>query len=59
MKFKIGSYQDEVLCDFIPMNILHMFLVLEMDNTQSRGAVNQYFIIFFSQGENVKISLLM
>ena len=26
MKFKIGSYQDEVLCDIIPMNICHMLL---------------------------------
>ena len=25
-KFKIGSYQDEVLCDVIPMNICHMLL---------------------------------
>ena len=26
MKFKIGSYQDEVLCDVIPMDIWHMLL---------------------------------
>ena len=26
MKFKIGRYQDEVLCDVIPMDICHMFL---------------------------------
>ena len=26
MKFKIGSYQDEVLCDVIPMDICHMLL---------------------------------
>ena len=26
MKFKIGSYQDEVLCDIIPMDICHIFL---------------------------------
>ena len=26
MKFKIGSYQDEVLCDVIPMHICHMLL---------------------------------
>ena len=26
MKFKIGSYQDEVLCDIIPMDICHMLL---------------------------------
>ena len=26
MKFKIGSYQDEVLFDFIPMDICHMLL---------------------------------
>ena len=27
MNFKIGSYQDEVLCDVIPMDICHMLLV--------------------------------
>ena len=27
MKLKIGSYQDEVLCDVITMDICHMFLV--------------------------------
>ena len=26
VKFKIGSYQDEVLCDVIPMDICHMLL---------------------------------
>ena len=26
MKFKIGSYQDEVMCDVIPMDIYHMLL---------------------------------
>ena len=26
MKFKIRSYQDEVLCDIIPMDICHMLL---------------------------------
>ena len=26
MKFKIGSYQDEVLCDIIPMDICRMLL---------------------------------
>ena len=26
MKFKIGSYQDEVLCDVISMDICHMLL---------------------------------
>ena len=26
VKFKIGSYLDEVLCDFIPMDIFHMLL---------------------------------
>ena len=26
MKFKIGSYQDEVLCDVIPMDICHILL---------------------------------
>ena len=26
MNFKIGSYQDEVLCDVIPMDICHMLL---------------------------------
>ena len=26
VKFKIGSYQDEVLCDIIPMDICHMLL---------------------------------
>ena len=26
VKFKIRSYQDEVLCDIIPMDICHMFL---------------------------------
>ena len=26
VKFKIGKYQDEVLCDIIPMDICHMFL---------------------------------
>ena len=26
VKFKIGSYQDEVLCDIIPMDIFHMLL---------------------------------
>ena len=26
VKFKIGNYQDEVLCDVIPMDIFHMFL---------------------------------
>ena len=27
VKFKIGSYQDEVLCDVILMDICHMLLV--------------------------------
>ena len=26
VKLKIGSYQDEVLCDIIPMDICHMLL---------------------------------
>ena len=26
VKFKIGNYQDEVLCDVIPMDICHMLL---------------------------------
>ena len=26
MKFKIGSYQDEVLCDIIPIDICHVLL---------------------------------
>ena len=26
VKFKIGSHQDEVLCDIIPMDICHMLL---------------------------------
>ena len=26
MKFKIESYQDEVLCDVIPMDIYHMLM---------------------------------
>ena len=26
VKFKIENYQDEVLCDFIPMDICHMLL---------------------------------
>ena len=26
VKFKIGSYQDEVLCDIIPMDVCHMLL---------------------------------
>ena len=26
VKFKIGSYLDEVLCDVIPMDICHMLL---------------------------------
>ena len=26
VKFKIGSYHDEVLCDIIPMDVFHLFL---------------------------------
>ena len=45
MKFKIGSYQDEVLCDVIPMDICHMLLgrpwEIDMHDVHD-GHVNTY-----------------
>ena len=44
MKLKIGSYQDEVLCDVIPMDICHMLLgkPWQFDRHAIHGHANTY-----------------
>ena len=42
VKFKIGSYQDEVLCDIIPMDISHMLLGRPCRHAVHDGHANTY-----------------
>ena len=56
INFSIGSYQDEVLCDVVPMKVTHILLgrPWQFDNqTLYDGHTNQY--IFFKNGKKTTL----
>ncbi|XP_060184361.1 uncharacterized protein LOC132614030 [Lycium barbarum] len=58
MKFSIGKYQDEILCDVVPMQACHLLLgrpwQFDVD-AQHSGRTNQYsFVAYRSNPEETK-----